>query len=76
MCKARPEVNRWFLEAMVALDSVITVKSRSLATSAVRLCCDLKHSRWVLTDSAALIKPAAELLWNKHATSEIPVSVS
>ncbi len=33
-----------FSEAAVALDSVITTKSRSLVTPALRLCCALKHS--------------------------------
>ncbi len=61
-----------FKEAAFARDSVITTKSHRLATPAVRPCCALERSRWVLTDDRARSKPTAEPFCNAHATSGIP----
>ncbi len=64
-----------FSEAAVALDSVITAKSRSLMTPAVRLCCTLKRSLnavgrcWRLVEHGA--NRAAKPFWNAHASSGI-----
>ncbi len=60
-----------FLEALVTSDSVITAKSRSLATQAVQLCCTLKCSQWVLKDDGAQSKTIADPVWNAHITGGI-----